>query len=243
MRADLFTRYAGQAEAGDVFDDWADEEWGINWDFARWLVGDEDAVADFARRLAEDASEERGFSTVGGGTYADISREDDLDVYLYLGSGGYDETYTAYHRWLAGDESGMAHVWPKIASETREIAESILPEMEKSIDSFHDKAGDLWAALPSGTLKQLAMNCDVPYEVSLYCTAFGQSVSMESDQEFRLTGIAEYRGTDKIAEYLEELEAESIHDACEVVFESEGRSITVDAVCDVEALVELVSIQ
>ena len=86
------------------------------------------------------------------------------------------------------------------------------------------------------------MGCNEPYKSSLNCERFAQALSRENDQQFRLVGVLEYSNIEEAQEDLAELESRGIDDACEGTYEMEGTDISVNALCAIEALIDLVEV-
>ena len=268
MRIDLFHRYAGEDGAEQAFKDWKRPTWvrgsedGVaKLDFARWLDGNSDALEDLAHWLAADADtieasirrltagEEEAAYALGGSV---LSGAEEGHYALRVGWLGFDiqigeyedlyEALSAFEQWQDGDDSALAHVWPAVAEEVRQTLDEI-QSVTTLHRSLHDEAGNLWAKLPSeAILKQMDLNCNAPYYTSLDCERFAQALSRENDRQFRLVGVLEYSNTEEAREELAELEADDIHADCEATYEMDGAAIRVNALCTMEALVDLVEV-
>ena len=247
MRLDLFQRYAGEDGAEQAFKDWKRRSWvrgsedGVaKLDFARWLDGNSDALEDLAHWLAGDAD------TIEASIRRFTAEEDVVVVADQLVQiGEYEDLYeavSAVARWLDGDDAALAHVWPAVAEEVRQTLDKF-QSVTTLHRSLHDEAGSLWAKLPSeAILKQMNMDCtDHPYTL-LNCERFAQALSRENDRQFRLVGILEYSNIEEAQEDLAELESRGIDDACEGTYEMDGTEISVNALCGIDALIDLVEV-
>ena len=154
------------------------------------------------------------------------------------------ENLNRFASWIAGNREGLQAFWEEVTEYESEL-EEVLREVEfrKGSLTAHD-AADLWAALPEGIVKEmLAHGCQHPYYAPWYdCTLFGQSVNVESDSSFRLTGRTDFATTEEALEAFLDTEPDDIHEACSAAFQQDGPTITFEAVCDIEALIDLVVI-
>ncbi len=160
-----------------------------------------------------------------------------------------DEIY-GHELWL---EEGTRFGWAVViqgetvlfADEGEEMVADVLARFTGDLEvaaealSLHDVAGDLWQGLPPGILKQMDVDddCHAPN-----CERFGHSITKENDQQFRLTGISEFTSVEEAQEEWEGLEADDVHYACEATFDIDGKLIKYDALCDAEALLDLVDV-
>lgn len=247
VRGDLLVRFAGEEDADDAFSDWVDREVGISivlaqWlaqekgaaeDLVRWLAGDEGTIEGAARSLAEQKS--GSFTTRNGDTYAVVGPYGQ-EMELHLGPVGQDESFSMVLNWLNGNEQAMSDVWRSIGDETREIANGVLTTIMDDSVSLHDDASDFWGSLSPGIAKQMVI-CGPSSDD---CTFFGQSMSKETDQEFRWASLLEFKGADQASEELEDVEEDQIHDSCgTATFELDGNRIRGEAVCEVGALADI----
>ncbi len=132
--------------------------------------------------------------------------------------------------------------------ETVLIAESkgymggvILPLYVRDLPSMHDDAGTVWGDLPDGIVKQLSTDDGYdPYSFSTHDSMFyAHSVAKQGDQ-FRLTGAVLFEDVQSAEDAEYEVDTDSIHDACDAQFKQDGSLLSFDAVCDSEALLDLV---
>ena len=254
IRGDLTVQiareFADEEDADDLFSEWVDGNLAASIviadhlasnkdtaeDFVRWLAGDEDTIQSYARSLAE---QERGSFVNRDGdpeTYAAVGPWG-REMHLPLGPASLDEALNMMWPWLEdGDEQAMAHVWPAIGEETREIVKGILTRMKEDAVSLYDAAGDSWGSMP-GFFKKLVI-CGPSSDDG--CVFSLQSMSKASDQEFRWAGFFQFETADQAAEVLEEVEDYHIHDSCDsATFEQDGNRIKGEAVCGVEVLADL----
>ena len=252
LRRDPLAQFVGDEDgAEDVWNDWKYVRGGRHGEFARWLAGDRDALEDFAgwlvgdvdtiedsvRRLAEGSPEVDGRSAWVYDGYA--GKVFPVDMEFHEGDQMVDQ-------WLSGDRDVLSHVWPTIAEETIRALGEILPSIQDIAPSVHGVAGDLWASLPPGILKQMSLDdsCYEPYDASFSCERFAHSLERENDQQFRLTGILELPSVEAAQEDWEDedLEVDDIHEECEATFDIDDNLIKFDALCDAEALEDLIDV-
>ena len=178
-----------------------------------------------------------------GGAYAPELRETlaDKGFEKYYGTQDVDLMI----QWGSGSEAFAVFEDGVLATEYRGTMEEALEFVSQMLarnrsSSFHDEVGALWDWLPQGIFKQIGT--ERPYVGSFCDNYLAHSISKESDQEFRLTGIRECQTVDDAQEDFEDLEPGDIHRACEATFSLEGRRISFDAICGTEALVDVVDI-
>ena len=251
-----------ELDGEDVLGYWLEMGQGLHSDFARWLVENEDAMKNFARWLSgdEEAMENyvrqlatsHGWGPGGGGwvmvngVRVYVTDDDRKMGEMVRHLSDIETAVNIFNWWLEGvDEAdeAMAGTWSKEAERTRMLMEQ---GTGVEVVSFYEEGGQLWDSVPNGIVKQgnwgSASYDRPPYRSRFETRAFVHSITQENDQQFRLMGIVEFESAAEATEISEGLEPDDIHEACEATFETEGKTIKVEALCGVEALVDLTSV-
>ena len=161
--------------------------------------------------------------------------------------GPYPDRWWSFSEWLSGKESGALETF--LRSVAQEVAENeyfreVIIEENRTL--LHSDGGRLWTALPDGIGKQMGGNrCEEvrdAYSRDFDCVTFAHSLDIESDQQFRLTGILEFESAGDAAAEFEDTDEDDIDRACVATFELDGSRIHFVAVCDMEALIRITDI-